>query len=534
MKPIESLDNRVLILAPTGRDGPMTRKILAESEIHSQICGDVEKLCFDADRGTGAIVLTDEALTPFNTGHLLEFIEGQPSWSDIPIILFPANSNNAVTLLKTLGIRTNATIMERPVGVAVLISAVRSALRARRRQYQTRDLLAKLEEADRHKDLFLATLSHELRTPLTSMVGWVRLLKRGGLDEETTERALEVLDRSVTVQTQIIQDILSVSRIITGKFQLELSPVDLRKAVAAALDTVAPTARAKNIRINMSADVDLPQIMGDSVRLQQIIWNLLSNAIKFTPSDGRIQIRIQSLNNNVRLSVSDTGEGIAPDFLPYVFDRFRQADSSYTRRIAGLGLGLAIVRHLVDLHGGSVKAYSEGRGKGAEFEIEFPVAGAEPSIDTDPPETRAVDDKSEGNISSYGNLSGVRVLLVEDDRDARELLIAVLQSCGAEVQAAASGSEAFKVFCARPPDIVASDIGMPGEDGFSLMRRIRGTETNGCRTPAIALTGYVSEDDCKAAVAAGYQRHVSKPVQPDVFVRTIAELTREFRIDHKS
>src|SRR5712671_3154114 len=351
---------------------------------------------------------------------------------------------------------------------------------------------AQLEEANRSKDEFLATVSHELRTPLNAILGWTRMLRTGVIEgEDKLRRALETIERNARAQTQLVDDILDVSRIIAGKLRVQVRHIDLRGVILAAIDAVRPAAEAKQVELALDLRDEASDFHGDPDRLQQVVWNLLSNAIKFTPGRGRVVVELRRSNGHVEIDVSDTGIGIAPDFLPHVFDRFRQADSSSTRTQGGLGLGLAIVRHLVEVHGGTVGAESEGEGKGARFTVRLPVRQAQPQ----PQEAAAVN----GNGThpepvppvEPTALAGMRVLVVDDDADARELVRVMLGNYGAEVILAASADEALELISRQPPDVLVSDIGLPGEDGYALLRRVRGLPQT-ARLPALALTAYAS------------------------------------------
>jgi PAS domain S-box-containing protein len=374
------------------------------------------------------------------------------------------------------------------------------------------------EAANRAKDEFLATLSHELRSPLNAMLGWCRMLRGKTLDEAGTERALETIERNVRLQTQLIDDLLDVSRIITGKLSLAVRPVDLPAVIDAALESVEAAARAKGIRLEPTLPPGTPPILGDPGRLQQILWNLLSNAVKFTPSGGRVFVRLDRTASHARITVRDTGQGIQPSFLPYVFDRFRQAETSAARSHGGLGLGLAIVRHLVELHGGTVEARSAGEGQGATFTVLLPF---QPPM----PELRSANFHVGLEGESLPDLVGITVLIVDDDGDTRALLRAMLESRGATVSTARSAPEALSVIASAKPDILICDIGMPGEDGYDLIRQVR--ELPGARhasIPAVALTAYARREDVGRAIEAGYQVHLAKPVDPQALARVLFAL----------
>jgi PAS domain S-box-containing protein len=372
------------------------------------------------------------------------------------------------------------------------------------------------ENANRMKDEFLAMLSHELRTPLSAIAGWAHILREGGLEPAEATRAIEVIDRNARVQGQLISDILDVSRIISGKLRLEKKAVAASAVVAAALDTVRPSAEAKQVRLEAALDPDVGQVWADPDRLQQVVWNLLSNAIKFTPEGGVVSIRLARTGSQVEIVVGDSGEGISPEFVPHVFERFRQADSSTTRPHAGLGLGLAIVRHLVEGHGGTVVAESAGKGHGASFTVRLP---RHDSADATTPSGEAAPAEAAPVLS----LEHVRVLLVDDDPDSRGMMQTVLSQRGAQVTAAASAAEALACVERETPDVLLSDIGMPGMDGYALIRELR-ERPEARAIPAAALTAYAHADDRDQAIAAGYQLHVAKPIEPAELVAVVASL----------
>jgi PAS domain S-box-containing protein len=432
----------------------------------------------------------------------------------------------------------------------------RKRAEAEREQLLEREQIAReaAEMANRVKDEFLAILSHELRTPLNPILGWVRLLRRGNLDQQKTTLALETIERNAKLQTQLIEDLLDISRILQGKMTLNTHSVDLVMVIEAAQETMRLALEAKSIYLQFTVwengqlitwnqDPGRTQqfeTMGDPNRLQQVIWNLLSNAVKFTPEGGRVEVRLERVESRIeeqelippvtllgssasvslpvslayaQIIVSDTGRGINPNFLPYVFDTFRQADGTTTRQFGGLGLGLAIVRQIVELHGGSVQAESPGEGLGATFTVRLPLvttsASAKPMAERSP---------------RSGSMQGVRILVVDDEADTRELVAFLLQEQGAIVTTASSAQEAIAAFSQMPPDILVSDIGMPEMNGYSLMQQIRTTTLQNGRIPAIALTAYASESDQQQALDAGFQMHIAKPVEPDVLLKVIANL----------
>ncbi|HEY0376757.1 MAG TPA: ATP-binding protein [Pyrinomonadaceae bacterium] len=398
-----------------------------------------------------------------------------------------------------------------------------------RNQYEDEILHAKraAEEAARAKDEFLATVSHELRTPLTAILGWARMLQGGTLDERTAGRALDAIERNAESQNQLIGDLLDFSRIISGQMRLDIGRVELASVVEAAIDVVSLAAEAKGIRLQTTLDPRAGPVSGDRERLQQVMWNLLSNAVKFTPKGGRVQVRLTRVNSSVEIAVSDTGQGISPEFLPYVFDRFRQADQTTTRRQAGLGLGMAITKHLVELHGGTIRAESPGEGRGTTFVVRLPVMivhGAEHFPESSA--ERRAGREEHARPAELARLDGIRVLVVDDERDARELLTTVLTQSGAEVVDASGAGEALDKLRQAKPDLLVSDIEMADEDGYSLIRKVRALEEGrGRRIPAIALTAHARSSDRLRALSEGYQMHIPKPVEPAELVLAIANLT---------
>jgi PAS domain S-box-containing protein len=384
------------------------------------------------------------------------------------------------------------------------------------------------EQANRLKDEFLATISHVLRTPLNAILGWAGMLRDGKLDQPTAARALETIERNGKSQAKIIEDLLDISRIITGKLRLNVQPVELSSVVEAALDVIRPAAVAKEIRLQAAIDPQAGPVSGDPERLQQVVWNLLSNAVKFTPKDGRVRVCVERQNSHVTLTVSDNGKGIDSEFLPFVFDRFRQADAGFTRAHGGLGLGLAIVRHLVELHGGSVNAASEGDGHGATFTINLPLMNVRlaRSAAITPAEVEAALPTS-SPMDCPPSLTGLRVFIVEDDADSRILLKTMLEKCDAKVCAADSAARALSLLDEWKPDLLISDIEMPGEDGYSLIRKIRSRGKGGrTRLPAIALTAHARAEDRVRALTAGFDAHVAKPVEVTELVTVIFSLAR--------
>ncbi len=694
-------EERVLVFAMFGGDAALTREILASAHVRTHICEDADALVAAIREGAAAILLTEEALVPSITRRLTEALDEQPAWSDLPVIVSVGERDDATSL--ALSARVNVMALERPVRIRALLGAVASALRSRRRQYETRDLyvaaqndrdrtarlqglaaafsaarttgevaevaltegihaaraprglvgvlaegdtvldviltygfaldrvpawhripmttpgpmteavragapafyekaddvaarfphlvhlraptdqalavlpltvasrtfgamalvydeprsfgeaersqmfaLARLcaqamdraflfelaqrerlraEEANRAKDEFLAMVSHELRTPLNAMLGWTRMLRAGGLAPARQEKALQTIERNALAQTQLIEDLLDVTRIITGKLRLTIGPVDFVHIIEAAVETVRPAADAKGVRLQVVLDPAAGNVTGDADRLQQIVWNLLSNAVKFTAKGGRVHVQLCREGSSVQIVVEDTGAGIAPEFLPHIFERFRQADASSTRSYGGLGLGLAIVKHLVELHGGTIEA-SSAPDRGAAFVVRIPVA---PLRMASTPPVRASDrghaSPDVAPLQGPPQIAGLRVLVVEDEPDARDLLVALLEQYHVVVRAASSAAEGLGRLAEWKPDVILSDVGMPVQDGYAFIQQVRSLpREDGGRTPAVALTAYARTEDRRRAMLAGFNIHVSKPIDPAELLVVLANL----------
>lgn len=378
---------------------------------------------------------------------------------------------------------------------------------------------AEAERAGNVKEAFLALLSHELRTPLTAIVGWTQILRSKPPTQQSLEQGLSVIDRNARIQSKLIADLLDMSRIISGKMRIEVEPLDFAPIIAAAIESIRPAADAKDIAIEASLEPMSEATSGDPQRLQQIVWNLLSNAVKFTPRGGRVQVKLSRMNENVDIVISDTGEGISNEFLPYVFDRFRQAENTPAREYGGLGLGLAIVKQLVELHGGNVCAISEGKGKGASFVVQLPLAASEAAIQGT--EAHEKSGSFAALQSPLPDLAGVTVLVVDDEADSREVIRTVLEDCGAQVKLANSASDAMTAIDREKPDVILSDIGMPRRDGYAFMSDVR---RRGIRTPAAAVTAYARPEDRTRALQAGYQAYLAKPLDVGELAATVAAL----------
>jgi signal transduction histidine kinase/ActR/RegA family two-component response regulator len=386
------------------------------------------------------------------------------------------------------------------------------------------------DSANRMKDEFLATVSHELRTPLNAILGWAHMLRSGRLEGETAIRAIETIERNAKSQAQLVEDILDVSRMITGKLKLQMESVDIASVIDEAVDSVQLAADSKQIQLEVTLDPTARNVLGDAGRLQQTVWNLVSNAIKFTPPGGRVTVKLERCDANIIICVSDTGQGISADFLPCVFDRFRQGDATSSRRHGGLGLGLAIVRHLVELHGGEVSVASEGEGRGATFKISLPAPVRPTNTGQLRANTALLADASEAARKSLPSLSGMRVLVVDDDGDNLQMIAALLEQSLADVQVAKSAVEAMEALEWYQPDVLVLDLAMPGEDGYALIQRIRSQETERIRNlPAIALTAHVRVDDRVRALSAGFDLFLPKPVEFEELLGSIVNASRVSR-----
>ncbi|HEX4566412.1 MAG TPA: PAS domain S-box protein [Vicinamibacterales bacterium] len=434
------------------------------------------------------------------------------------------------------GTRVNISLTVSPIrdddGVIVGASKIARDITERVRLAEENTRLYEMaREANRMKDEFLAVLSHELRTPLNAIVGYARLLRGGVISGEKATRGLETLERNATWLSQIIDDVLDVSRIVSGKIRLDVQSVELPIIVDNAVSTIQPAADAKNVRVQTMIDPNVGPVSGDPDRLQQVVWNLVSNAVKFTPKGGRIQVRLERVNSHIEITVSDTGAGISSDFLPYVFDRFRQAEGGTTRKTGGLGLGLAIVRHIVEMHGGTVLATSAGEELGATFTVRLPLMIVHPQ----PADSPRVHPRAERllPLTGLGDLDGLRVVAVDDDHDALTLLRVVLETAGAEVTTVSSPFDAVKRITEVKPHVVVLDLGMPHMDGFEVISRIRASEDPAVRdVPTAALTAFARSEDRTKALRSGFEMHLAKPVDPGELVASVATLARRVRIAH--
>jgi signal transduction histidine kinase len=625
---VQSEEKRVLLVAPTVRDGEITRSLLAKAGLTCVVCQSLYHLVNELHVGAGALLLTEETITGKGITELLTTVDKQPSWSDLPVVMMMRQGDQspvATGVLRSLGKRELQEQLEIAIDASELGTfhcdmpldkivwnarckthfwlpqdaeidfdlfysilhpddreRTREAIEAcvyggkvydieyrtvsprgelrwiratgrtyykeekpvrfdgttqditdRKRVDEERKQLFEIERSarveaertSRMKDEFLATLSHELRTPLNAILGWTQLLKRDQQDPEMLSEAISVIERNARAQTQLIEDLLDMSRIISGNVRLDVRQVELSEMINAAMESVKPTAETKGVRLEKVIDRLVGSISGDPARLQQVLWNLLTNAIKFTPKGGKVHVFAKVMQSHVEISVADTGEGISPGFLPHLFERFSQADGSAKRKHRGLGLGLSIVKNLVEMHGGAVRANSRGQGQGATFIIHLPLQAPKSSEgEENPPPTRM---SLSGVSVEYGrpNLRGIKVLVVEDEADARELLRRFLVESDALPALAASAAEAQKLLFTFKPDVIVSDIGMPHTDGYELIRDVR---KQGLTTPAVALSAYARAEDRIRSAQTGYQTHLAKPVDPAELLAIIASLAGRY------
>jgi signal transduction histidine kinase/ActR/RegA family two-component response regulator len=508
-------ERRLLLLTPTGRDAELSRRVLAEAGIVCATCEDWSGLCHELQTGAGAVLIAEEALLADGEGAAFaKYLEAQPPWSDLPVLILTglgADSPAVQAASQTLG---NVTLLERPIRVGALVSSVRTALRARDRQYQIRNALEELEqtaqalresesqlrEADMRKDEFLATLAHELRNPLAPIRNSLQILRLTGESDPTLQRVREMMERQLNLMVRLVDDLLEVSRITRGKIDLHMEELSVAAIMRAAIETSRPVIDAGHHAITIDVPTGLPPLRGDAMRLAQVFANLLNNAAKYTDDGGSIHIGSWREEDEVVVSIRDSGIGIAPDLLPRVFEMFMQVRRTARRAQGGLGVGLTLVKSLVELHGGSVQARSDGPGKGSEFIVRLPVAsGSERAGGSSP------------SLPSGGVLRDRKVLVVDDNRDAADSLAMLLRLMGADVRVAYGGEDAYQSYLAFRPSVSFLDIGMPEVDGYEVARRIR-------RDPAsesailVALTGWGQEDDRRRSSEAGFNHHLVKPV----------------------
>jgi signal transduction histidine kinase/CheY-like chemotaxis protein len=494
--PPENLNERVLILAPTGRDAELACAALLGAGLEAQICPSIDTLCGEIERGAGAAIITEEALDTASMRSLRESLETHPAWSDLPLVIFTSKPSAELTVrsFEQLGARANITLIERPIRVKTMISATVASLRARRRQYEVRDLVAELERRVSERDQFLAMLSHELRNPLAAITLAVDTFR----DEQRITNEHAILVRQTRHLAKLVDDLLDIARVTTGKISLHLASVDLREVVEHCVEVARPRAQARRLELALQSAVPQAVVLADATRLEQVVNNLLSNAIKYTPPGGSIEVFIESDGDDAVLRVRDSGKGIAPEMLTRVFEMFMQGETTIDRSDGGMGVGLTLVKKLVQLHRGSVRAYSRGRGSGSEFVVRLPHTEPQPERHVTPIAPKPAE-KPEPR----------RILVIEDNPDIRDLLRIKLRQLGHVVEAAEDGPKGLDKLLASPPDVALVDIGLPGMNGYEIARRVRAAI--GAGVYLIALTGYGQAEDKKQALAAGFNVHLTKP-----------------------
>jgi signal transduction histidine kinase len=491
------LEHRVLVLAPTLRDAANTSTILGRADISTHACSGIESVCDEVSKGAGALVITEETIRGNRGEQLVAFLGRQPQWSDLPVIAVtrggPASAA-AVQAMETLG---NVIVLERPVRIGTFVTAARTALRERDRQYELRRLLAQLREADRRKDVFLAMLAHELRNPLAPIQNASEVFRHAGRKEPLLERAADIVARQVALLARLVDDLLDVSRITQGKVQLKRERYDVRTSVRQAIETTTPILEDKRQTLLVRLPSTPLAVDADPARITQVVGNLLNNAAKYTPVGRRIWLSARRRGHLVAVRVRDDGVGIAPDILPSIFDLFTQADDSLDHRQGGLGIGLTLVRSIVEMHGGRVRARSRGRGCGSSFAFCLPAEDAA----MDPAPRRS---------ASAGATIHRRLVLVDDNVDAVESLAMILRRAGHDVSTAYDATAALRMIDEHRPDLAFLDIGLPGMDGYALAREIR-SRPHLRHIVLIALTGYGKPEDRRRAKEAGFDHHLTKP-----------------------
>jgi signal transduction histidine kinase/ActR/RegA family two-component response regulator len=519
-------EERILVLAPTGRDGAIACQVLGGAGLSCAACADAGDLWREIEAGAGTVILAEEALTGWLVQGLLTLLGRQEPWSDLPLVLVVDGGDASEKALATLAPRSNATILERPVRINTLVSAVQASLRARRRQYEVRELLRGQAETDRRKDEFLAMLGHEIRNPLAAIRNSLFILERLGSPDGATARQREVIDRQTHNLMRMVDDLLDVSRVTLGKIRLDLQTVDLREAVERCLSELGMATLAESHDLGIAADTEKVLIEGDPVRIEQVICNLVQNAVKYTPRGGRLTVSVRAEGGMGVVRVADNGIGIPQEMLPHIFEPFTQVESSRLRSKGGLGLGLPLVRGLVLLHGGQVEAHSAGPGAGSEFVVSLPLRPPAMAPVRPPGEARR---GSPGAHRAHGGGGGgdLRVLIVEDNFDGRESLRELLELWGYEVDVAANGTEGLVKTFAGHPDAALIDIGLPELDGNEVARRIRAV-VDSDRLALIAMTGYGQPEDRRRAIEAGFDTYLVKPVEPSDLVRLLAEVAQRF------
>ena len=518
-----SAEERVLVLAPTGRDALLACDLLAQAGLESLACTDETELCRGIEEGAAVAVLAEEALHPWTVHSLLGALSRQGPWSDLPLIVFTRGQRSSESVLEALGPLGNATILERPVRVSTLVSAVKAGMRARRRQYEVRDLLRRQADAERRKDEFLAMLGHELRNPLAAIRNAIWILEEAGSADYQDVRQREVIERQTHHLVRMVDDLLDVSRVTLGKIGLHIQPVDLQSVAERCLNELGMRRLAESHELSLTVETEPTLVQGDPVRLEQVVCNLLHNAVKYTPRGGAIEVRVGCVgveDGEAVVRVRDTGLGISEDMLARIFEPFTQVESSRKRSEGGLGLGLPLVRSLVELHGGTVEAHSRGHGQGSEFVVRLPLLTSLGDAVGIP----VPDGLPAGGDDPAFEDEPLRILVVEDNRDGRESLRDLLEIWGHEVELAENGPDGVRQALASQPAVALIDIGLPGLDGNEVAQRIRAA-LDGDRMALVAMTGYGQPEDRRRALQAGFDAYLVKPVDPEELARTLRDVT---------
>jgi signal transduction histidine kinase len=499
----ERLERRVLVLAPTRRDAILTRSVLGDSGVECDCYAEMGELASEVDAGVGVVLLPEEVVISEEYSRFAAWLAGQPPWSDLPVLVLARPGADSAAVAQTMDLLSNVTVLERPIRLAALVSAVRTALRARQRQYQIRDHLAareraaeQLREADRRKDEFLAVLAHELRNPLAPIRNSLHILRVTSQHDSAADHVSEMMERQVDHMVRLVEDLLEVSRVTRGKIELRMEPVEVAVIVRSAVETSRPLIEAGGHRLTVSLPPETLTLTADPVRVTQVLTNLLNNAARYTDAGGQVWLTTWREAEGVAISVRDNGTGIPPEMLASVFELFTQVDRHASK--GGLGIGLTLVKKLVEMHGGSVTAHSEGRGRGSEFVVRLPRVAT------------SATDRPPGRPGSPSLLAPRRVLVVDDNQDAADSLGMLLQLLGADVRIVYDGPAALEAFASHQPDVVFLDIGMPGMDGHEVARRIRQQPASE-GVKLIALTGWGQEEDRRRSRGAGFDYHLIKP-----------------------
>jgi signal transduction histidine kinase len=510
-------EEEILVLAPTFNDSALAVDVLKSAGLQAVAFETLEDLCQRLSQDCGSVVISEEALTIDETERFKAILEAQPTWSDLPIILLTGADVIAATEVFTKA--GNISLLERPFSRLTLIRSVEVALRARRKQYEVRELLEQQAQATLKRDEFFATLSHELRTPLNVILGWLEILASGNLKGTSFKEAIETLERNAKLQKGLIDDLIDISRIVTGKMQVERLPLSLADVVRSVTHSFVPRAKEKGVHLEFNEPSDQFLVHGDEQRLSQVVANLVTNAIKFTPPGGSISTEIRATSDSVfEVNVSDTGQGVDPAFLPLMFDRLKQEDMSTTRAHAGLGLGLAIASHIVQEHGGTIHAQSDGRGRGLSVTFRLPAIDKE----------KVASVVAVQNPAPTPSLRGVRVLVVDDSPDILKLINLWLGGAEADLRLTTSAAGALDLLGGFDPHVLLSDIGMPEMDGYQLIAKIRSMPQGRMKNlRAVALTAYARDEEQTRALNAGFQMHISKPISRHQLVSAVASLAQQ-------